>query len=173
MNRSTGKTLSECFIEFATVADAQAALELQASRRIIKGREVSLVPSTQKEFMAALFACFAISDLSPDNPFLMIRNVSPTSYSQAASPLGSASTFLTRDDIQSILTICKNYKLHFSRKCAERPFEFIITILSKMPWQSYDVISLLQRDHIFEMLKSKSVLAYKGNSNIEMLKSCP
>jgi hypothetical protein len=114
MNRSTGKTLSECYIEFATVADAQAGLELQASRRIIKGREVSLVPSTQKEFMAALFACFALSELSPDNPFLLIRNVSPTSSSQATAPLGSASSFLTRDDIQSILTICKNYKVGFT-----------------------------------------------------------
>jgi hypothetical protein len=52
-------------------------------------------------------------------------------------------------------------KLHFSRKCAERPFEFIVTILSKMPWESYDAISLLQRDHIFEMLKSKNLIKYQ------------
>jgi hypothetical protein len=112
MNRLTGKTLSECFIEFATVADAQTALEHQGTHRIIKGREVSLLPSTQKEFMAALFVGFSLPELSSDNPFLMARNnaVSPPA-SQATARLGSSTVFLTRDEIQPILTISKNNML--------------------------------------------------------------
>ncbi|KAF9941689.1 hypothetical protein BGZ67_004263 [Mortierella alpina] len=61
--------------------------------------------------------------------------------------------FITRDEINSLLLVCRNYKLHFSRKCAERPFENILSILAKYPWhQPYRVLPL-HRDHIFELLK--------------------
>ncbi|KAF9580122.1 hypothetical protein BGW38_003355, partial [Lunasporangiospora selenospora] len=61
--------------------------------------------------------------------------------------------FVTRDEINAILVVCRNYKLHFSRKCAERPFENILTILAKYPWhQPYRVLPI-HRDHIFELLK--------------------
>jgi len=61
--------------------------------------------------------------------------------------------FLTRDEVSAILLVCKNYKLHFSRKCAERPFENVISIISKIPWHIPNIINTLHRDHIFELLK--------------------
>jgi len=61
--------------------------------------------------------------------------------------------FLTRDEVSAILLVCKNYKLHFSRKCAERPFENVISIVSKIPWHIPKIINTLHRDHIFELLK--------------------
>jgi len=63
--------------------------------------------------------------------------------------------FLTRDEVNAILLVCKNYKLHFSRKCAERPFENVISIISKIPWHIPKIINTLHRDHIFELLKCK------------------
>ena len=54
MNRTTGKTLSDCFIEFPTYSDAQRALELH-SRGILKGRVVMAQWSSQAELMAAFF----------------------------------------------------------------------------------------------------------------------
>ncbi|KAJ3359952.1 hypothetical protein GGF32_008855 [Allomyces javanicus] len=61
--------------------------------------------------------------------------------------------FLTRNEINQILAVCKNYKLFFSRKCAQRPFENVVTILLKFPWHQRALVSTLQRDHMFEMAK--------------------
>ncbi|KAF9358772.1 hypothetical protein BGX34_008777 [Mortierella sp. NVP85] len=61
--------------------------------------------------------------------------------------------FVTRDEINALLVVCRNYKLHFSRKCAERPFENIISILVKYPWHQSHRVLPLHRDHIFELLK--------------------
>jgi hypothetical protein len=45
--------------------------------------------------------------------------------------------------------------LHFSRKCADRPFENIVSIVRKIPWHSREFAPLLMhRDHIFELMKS-------------------
>ncbi|KAJ3038185.1 hypothetical protein HDV00_000930 [Rhizophlyctis rosea] len=54
MNRTTGKTLSDCFVEFPTYSDAQRALELH-SRGILKGRVVVAQWSSQAELMSTLF----------------------------------------------------------------------------------------------------------------------
>ncbi|KAI8358767.1 hypothetical protein B0O80DRAFT_441399 [Mortierella sp. GBAus27b] len=61
--------------------------------------------------------------------------------------------FVSRDEINALLVVCRNYKLHFSRKCAERPFENIISILVKYPWHQPHRVLPLHRDHIFELLK--------------------
>ncbi|KAI9285956.1 hypothetical protein BC943DRAFT_322172 [Umbelopsis sp. AD052] len=62
-------------------------------------------------------------------------------------------TFITRQEINSLLTICRNYKIHFSRKCPERPFENIMSIVCKYPWYQPELVTALQRDHIYECLK--------------------
>ena len=41
-------------------------------------------------------------------------------------------------------------KVHFSRKCGERPFEHIASLLSLMPSHR---LSIVARDHVFEMVK--------------------
>ncbi|KAF9976857.1 hypothetical protein BGZ73_007656 [Actinomortierella ambigua] len=61
--------------------------------------------------------------------------------------------FVTRDEINALLVVCRNYKLHFSRKCAERPFENILSIIAKYPWHRPQLVLPLHRDHIFELLK--------------------
>ncbi|KAF9115703.1 hypothetical protein BGX27_006809 [Mortierella sp. AM989] len=61
--------------------------------------------------------------------------------------------FVTREEINALLVVCRNYKLHFSRKCAERPFENILSILAKYPWHQPHRVLPLHRDHIFELLK--------------------
>lgn len=40
--------------------------------------------------------------------------------------------------------------MHFSRKCAQRPFEHICSILHLLPWK---MISVATRDVMFEMVK--------------------
>ncbi|KAF8969301.1 hypothetical protein BGZ46_010690 [Entomortierella lignicola] len=65
----------------------------------------------------------------------------------------NTSPFITREEINALLVVCRNYKLHFSRKCAERPFENILSILAKYPWHQPHRVQPLHRDHIFELLK--------------------
>lgn len=65
--------------------------------------------------------------------------------------------FLIREEINSILLICKSFKIHFSRKCPNRVFDSIVSILCKIPWQVSGSVSTPQRDHLFEMIKVRGV----------------
>ncbi|KAI8820198.1 uncharacterized protein EV422DRAFT_82501 [Fimicolochytrium jonesii] len=174
MNRSTGKTQSDCFVEFPTYTDAQRALDLH-SRGILKGRIVLAQWSTQAELIDALFPHRAgripkgdvmEKSCDLDEPFtseiLFADPRAAAQYGASGSGLvyGSSSSqqskegvFLLREEINALLLVCRNYKLHFSRKCAERPFENIISIISKVPWHDPISISTAHRDHLFEMLK--------------------
>ncbi|RKO86920.1 hypothetical protein BDK51DRAFT_31545 [Blyttiomyces helicus] len=178
MNRETGKTQSECFVEFPKAEDAERALVRTSGRGYLRGRVVVVAWSSQEELRAALFPTWAgsspTSDVgntpsSPAEPGEITGSWRKTdadagrygssSAEHAADAGGSADRgqrikpFLSRDEINSILMICKQFKLYFSRKCAERPFENIISIITKMPWHEPELISTIQRDHIFEMLK--------------------
>ncbi|KAI9168304.1 hypothetical protein H9P43_007676 [Blastocladiella emersonii ATCC 22665] len=61
--------------------------------------------------------------------------------------------FLSRAEINQVLAVCKSFKLFFSRKCSQRPFENVMIILLKFPWHQRHLISTMQRDHLFEMAK--------------------
>ncbi|KAF9168374.1 hypothetical protein DFQ26_008997 [Actinomortierella ambigua] len=76
-----------------------------------------------------------------------------TSQSTLFSSNPATPPFVTRDEINALLVVCRNYKLHFSRKCAERPFENILSIIAKYPWHRPQLVLPLHRDHIFELLK--------------------
>jgi hypothetical protein len=41
---------------------------------------------------------------------------------------------ITMEEVNRLLIICMDYKAHFSRRCAERPFEHVISILRLVPW---------------------------------------
>lgn len=43
-------------------------------------------------------------------------------------------------------------KSPFSRKCLQRPFQSLLSIVSKFPWFSVDIYTLEQRDYIFNAL---------------------
>ncbi|KAJ3074106.1 hypothetical protein HK102_005875 [Quaeritorhiza haematococci] len=169
INRATGKTCSDCFIEFPSEVEARRALESH-HRGVLKGRVVTLEMSNQADLMRMLFARpirdeegnvldpataasqnFARDDRarndSSENSFLHTTN------SLRPGTSDGIDTHLSRDDINAILQICRNFKLHFSRKCAERPFENIISILCKTPWYKAGAITTMHRDHIFEMTK--------------------
>ncbi|KAI8925878.1 hypothetical protein BC831DRAFT_550298 [Entophlyctis helioformis] len=60
MDRATGKTRSECFVEFPSATQAQAAHKSH-KRGILKGRLVSVEFSSQEELCAALFPSLAAS----------------------------------------------------------------------------------------------------------------
>ncbi|KAK9768310.1 hypothetical protein K7432_001148 [Basidiobolus ranarum] len=143
MDRSTGKTLSYAFIEVQTIHEALDMIQTR-NLKVLKGRIVGVSKSSQEELMRAIFpnwrGSFVGNNVIMPQDSSRERNAQPT-------------MLLSRDEINSVLMICKNYKLHFSRKCAERPFENVISILVKCPWHQRNIITTLHRDHIFEMLK--------------------
>ncbi|GES78263.1 hypothetical protein GLOIN_2v1836658 [Rhizophagus clarus] len=138
MDRLTGKTLSEAYIEFATTAEAQRAINTR-NMKPLKGRLVSCTQSRQEDLMRAVFPKwkgeFSGCDAAVTDELLQ------SDRSVLRTPL------ITREEINSLLV------LHFSRKCAERPFENIISVLVKFPFHQENLYTTLQRDLLFEMLK--------------------
>lgn len=159
--KSTGKTFSDAYVEFDTSDNAKEVL-FNMNRTNLKGRVVSVRMSSQEELMRRLFPNWTV--LSPS----FARSNSHRIPSQSGvyqcklndstqndhNKLDDYKLYLKRGEIQAILMVCKNYKLHFSRKCADRPFENVISVVSKIPW-GYKAVcpTVLHRDHIFELLK--------------------
>ncbi|KAG2224206.1 hypothetical protein INT45_001324 [Circinella minor] len=151
MDRTTGKTLSDAYVEFASQADLTRAIETR-HQKPLKGRVITVTECTQEELLLVVFPKWrgqfcGVSAIPP--PSQVVK-----SMSTAAGGGGTqCPPFVTREEINALLVVCKNYKLHFSRKCAERPFENIISVITKYPWHQVHLISTMHRDHIYEMLK--------------------
>lgn len=172
MDRTTGKTLSDAYVEFSSVSDMRRAIETR-NQKPLKGRIVSVNECSQEELLTVVFpkwrgqfhGTLAIPPASE-----IVRTMSTA----AGGGNSGCPPFITREEINSLLVVCKNYKvkknkgrilkyntflltyyyqLHFSRKCAERPFENIISVIAKYPWHQSHLITTMHRDHIYEMLK--------------------
>ncbi|KAF9931478.1 hypothetical protein FBU30_010094 [Linnemannia zychae] len=166
MDRASGKTFNSAFVELA-LTTRQAEIIAQArNQKVLKGRQVSVELSSQDELLRSVFPKWIGDFLNGEPSISGDRNtgseaiggnydgqhitqwqLDSTKYVQPTPP------FITRDEINALLVICRNYKLHFSRKCAERPFENILTILAKYPWHQPHRVLPMHRDHIFELLK--------------------
>ncbi|KAF0455593.1 nucleotide-binding, alpha-beta plait [Gigaspora margarita] len=144
MDRTSGKTLSEAYIELATSAEANRAVDTR-NMKPLKGRLVSCMRSSQEDLMRAVFPKWK-GEFSGCDAVV-------TSEILQSSPTVPQIPFITREEMNSLLVVCRNYKLHFSRKCAERPFENIISVLVKFPFHQGNLYTTLQRDLLFEMLK--------------------
>ncbi|CAG8577342.1 889_t:CDS:10 [Dentiscutata erythropus] len=117
------KTLSEAYIELATPAEANRAVDTR-NMKPLKGRLVSCMRSSQEDLMRAVFPKWK-GEFSGCDAVI-------TSEMLQSTPTVPHIPFITREEMNSLLVVCRNYKLHFSRKCAERPFENIISVLVKM-----------------------------------------
>ncbi|GAB5587567.1 hypothetical protein Unana1_02467 [Umbelopsis nana] len=141
-DRSSGKTISSAYVETVSHSEAQRAVTT-LNRKPLKGRLVQVTLSSQDELLSALFPSW-------NGDFIQGMAI-PSEQGAVQSKAGH--TFITRQEINSLLTICRNYKIHFSRKCPERPFENIMSIVCKYPWYQPNLVTALQRDHIYECLK--------------------
>lgn len=109
-------------VAFVEISSKDLFITLSYSREFLRGRMITIRKSSEDELLRHLFPL--------------------------ASP--NMGIWLTRDEINGIIMVCKNYRVHYSRKTANRPFELIISIIKKIKWGN---CSVLQRDHIFEMIK--------------------
>jgi hypothetical protein len=92
MNRVSGKTLSEAYVEIDGEENWILSLIPKFQGKILKGRTTSVTISCQRDLCRAIF---------------------PHRY----TPEGEKSLeFLGRNEINGILAICKNYKVIFAFK---------------------------------------------------------
>ncbi|CAJ0879507.1 2907_t:CDS:10 [Entrophospora sp. SA101] len=139
---STGKTYSEAFIELVNKNEAKRAVETR-NLKPLKGRIITCMESTQGDLMKAIFPKWK-GEFSGSNAIV-------TQTVLQSNPTIPHVPFITREEMNSLLK--SFFKLHFSRKCAERPFENIISVLVKFPFHQGELYTTLQRDLLFEMLK--------------------
>lgn len=98
MDRMTGKTLSFCYIEFVSGKEAQRAIAY-GNQRLLKDRMVTVSCCSSQEFLASTFPKWqsGFNRIKPNYPTQPIFN-----------------PFITLEEINSILVICKNYKVTFT-----------------------------------------------------------
>ena len=102
MQSSTGKTISECFVELENANDANEAIKL---RKFVKGRLISVVPASQQELMDRLFPGIQLHD---NESFELIPGLSIEN--------NQTCTFLSQEEINGILMVCKRFKVSIFSK---------------------------------------------------------
>ncbi|KAI9491525.1 hypothetical protein BDB00DRAFT_832595 [Zychaea mexicana] len=170
IDKSTGKTFKEAYVELNTIEDVFVAIRRIKSPNI-KGRRVYITKSTQEALFRAVFPEWdgmfihdkpTFVDTEQDDGEEKMTTTTTVGCSLMMANHTTASTNATAvvppllvkpDEYEALLSICRNYKACFSRKCPERPFENFISIMVKFPWDTPDIITTMQRDHLYEYYK--------------------
>ncbi|KAI7860997.1 hypothetical protein BDC45DRAFT_529606 [Circinella umbellata] len=155
INKATGKTQKEAFVEFNSERDLIMALKKLKSFPVLKGRKVNIVKSSPEELFRNVFPNWK-GEFSDTVPSMTIKRhhgdthslVEKSNSIQVPPPL-----LVQGHEYDSLLNICRNFKSSFSRKCPARPFENFISIMVKFPWDAPDIITTMQRDHLYEYYK--------------------
>ena len=126
--------MPECFVEFPTKDLAGVFLiylvEALKSKKMhsdyhLHGRTVTIEESSQDELMTFLFPNHV--EESEDSPagFILLTKV-----------------FIIREEIFTLLNFCRSIKSRSPNrsKILERPFENIISIISKIPWHQVKIV---------------------------------
>ncbi|KAI3634085.1 hypothetical protein MIR68_007689 [Amoeboaphelidium protococcarum] len=125
--KTMGKTLADAYIEVENVGIAMDCIKLK-NQLLMKNRVISLRVSNHQELMRRLFPQWSYHTKSQKEQYI------------------------TQSERQAILMVCKDYKQHFSRKCADRPYELIMSMLEKIQWTDAKVKpSERHQKEIFDM----------------------
>ncbi|KAJ3313122.1 hypothetical protein HDV04_002439 [Boothiomyces sp. JEL0838] len=150
INNVTG--MYDGFIEVPTRAMANELYSYVGGKRYLHGDLLNIQQSSQEELLRALFPRYKLSVVGDGHNTI---------------------EFLTRFEINTLLNKCREIRSRGYRKMKvlSRPYQTIISILSKVPWHSPEVLTTIQRDHIFELSKLaieaiRSTYKVKDYSNI-------
>ncbi|CAG8459485.1 12950_t:CDS:2 [Gigaspora rosea] len=102
LSKTSGKTLSEAYIELATPAEANRAVDTR-NMKPLKGRLVSCMRSSQEDLMRAVFPKWK-GEFSGCDAVV-------TSEMLQSSPTVPQIPFITREEMNSLLVVCRNYKM--------------------------------------------------------------
>ncbi|KAK6526663.1 hypothetical protein TWF281_009867 [Arthrobotrys megalospora] len=167
MDRTTGKTM-DCFLEFPTVTGAERFIQRRCNnnrRCILGGRHISLELVRQGELMRWLFPKVRGAMWGDDGDLVVGE----------WTGLNTLTEIISREELVMILGHARTpHRSPFSRKCLQRPYESLMSVVTKFPWKETDVYTLKQRDLIFqaafeagELLK-RQILRGKAGPNIDL-----
>lgn len=139
MDRTTGKTLSDAYVEFTSISDMRRAIEAR-NQKPLKGRIVSVTECSQEELLTVVFpkwrgqfhGTLAIPPASE-----IVRTMSTA----AGGGNSGCPPFITREEINSLLVVCKNYKV-----LCNTPPPFFFTRLTNI--YSYTSLENVRKDRL-------------------------
>lgn len=114
MDRTTGKTLSDAYVEFSTIADMRRAIDTR-NQKPLKGRIVSVTECSQEELLAVVFPKWR-GKFQGTNAIPPATEVLRTMSTAAGGGSSGFPPFITREEINSLLVVCKNYKVKKGKK---------------------------------------------------------
>ncbi|GAN11243.1 hypothetical protein MAM1_0514d10802 [Mucor ambiguus] len=156
MDVKTGKSLKTAYVELEL--NTSSSIEIDYLIRNItipqaQGYHKTVTRSSYDELCNHLFSEWKgefINGMAC--PHTNFRDSSATQQSQH---------YIGQRDLQRLLNICRFFKIYYNRKCAERPFEFLITIIMSIPWKQPHAVKIAQRDIIYECYKLAIKALYK------------
>ncbi|KAK0665819.1 hypothetical protein QBC41DRAFT_231948 [Cercophora samala] len=169
MERVTSKT-GDAFVEFTSVHAAARTIERhnEAVRKHrhprLGDRPIEMTMSSQTELMEALFPwCRGVRfyqgrvDMLPfdkENPWNVFRG------------------FVTEEEMNLVIKHVEvPSRSPYSKDCPQRPYESMISTLKKIPWDRSDIITLEQRqilfDTTFRLIESLWEVIHKGEGTSE------
>ncbi|RPB01847.1 hypothetical protein L873DRAFT_1886583 [Choiromyces venosus 120613-1] len=162
MDRSTGKTM-DAFVEFMAPKDAWKCVARRKSR-VLGNRHLTLDVVDPSELMKEIFP--RAKGVNWDGVVPLVSR-DPEYAGRSPEILGREELVLIVNHARTPHRVCicfpstKRYcangvpiKSPFSRKCLQRPFQSLLSIVSKFPWFAVDFYTIEQRDYIFQALLS-------------------
>ncbi|KAI4117138.1 MAG: hypothetical protein LQ345_002565 [Seirophora villosa] len=143
MDRTNGKTM-DCYVEFFSHGDAQAAFNkclLRGNQLRLGDRVVDVSMSTQDELLKEMFPKAKNVTWSHGRPIVRESN----------DPYNSGfKAFVTNEELLQLVGYAeKPHRSNYTQKCLQRPYESMISLLSKFPWFAVDRYTLRTRDEIY------------------------
>ncbi|KAA8900029.1 hypothetical protein FN846DRAFT_782012 [Sphaerosporella brunnea] len=143
MDRSTGKTM-DAYVEFMNARDAWKCVSRRRSR-VLGNRHLSLDVVDPSELM---------KDIFPRAKGIVWDGVIPNPALNKPEYV-SKTEIISREELVLIVNHARTpHRSPFSRKCLQRPFQSLMSIVSKFPWFAVNLYTIQQRDYIYQALYS-------------------
>ncbi|KAJ3330345.1 hypothetical protein HDU76_005891 [Blyttiomyces sp. JEL0837] len=183
MNRKIGITLPECYVEFPSYLIALRALELNSNKKL-RGRPITLSWSSQHQFMNALFPTATVcksTTVSPEKPINLNVNINATDnvFDLKLLPGNRNQVeyrYVPQQEIDALLRFCQDSHKRYALQAISRPFENCISMLVKVPWETYGLVSSEEKQALYDMLiavieilKGHIAAGRGGSLNVDLL----
>ncbi|KAK4522058.1 uncharacterized protein ATC70_004597 [Mucor velutinosus] len=155
MDIKTGKTLNTAYVELEMNTSSPIQIDFIIGNIKIpqaQGRHITVTRSSYDELCNDLFSQWKGEFTD--------GMACPHTDSRDSSATQKSQFYIGQRDLQRLLDICKFFKTFYNRKCAERPFEFLITIIMNIPWKQPRAVTTAQRDIIYECYKLATEALY-------------
>ncbi|KAG2237510.1 hypothetical protein INT48_005546 [Thamnidium elegans] len=157
MDRCTGKTGGVAFAE--VIFKSRNMVELRdvfnrLEKAPLQGRRLRICLSNYDHLREKLFY---------DWPGKFKDGVAVTSSNEHDHLKRNPDLFVCQKDFQSLQNVCRNFKLCYNRKCPERSFEYLMSLIMNIPWLQTKAVVTWQRDLIAALLCDGFTIKQKFN----------